>query len=77
MLWESILIFMVHATAVSSDQHRNELCRGNRDEFGFALVGHDYKKVLTLTMLVAVFSCVALTKGAKARRSSGTLRNAK
>lgn len=43
MLWESILIFMVHDTAVSSDQHRNELCRGNRDEFGFALVGHDYK----------------------------------
>ena len=43
MLWEAILIFMVHSAAVSSDQHRNEVCRGNRDEFGFGLVGHDYK----------------------------------
>ena len=43
MLSEAILIFMVHSAAVSSDQHRNEVCRGNRDEFGFALVRHDYK----------------------------------
>lgn len=43
MLSEAILIFMVHSSAVSSDQHRNEVCRGNRDEFGFALVRHDYK----------------------------------
>lgn len=43
VLWEAIVIFMVHSAAVSSDQHRGEVCRGNRDEFGFALVGHDYK----------------------------------
>ena len=40
----AVLLFLVHpAAAVSTDEPRNGACRDNREEFGFALIGHDYK----------------------------------
>ena len=41
----ALLFFLVHSAAVFADQPRNGACRDNREEFGFALVGHDYKTV--------------------------------
>ena len=39
----ALLIFLVHPAAVSTNEPRNGACRYNREEFGFALIGHDYK----------------------------------
>ena len=40
----AVLLFLVHpAVAVSTNEPRNGACRDNREEFGFALIGHDYK----------------------------------
>ena len=39
-----VLLFIYSAT-VLSQQSRNGVCRDNREEFGFALDGHDYKTV--------------------------------
>ena len=40
----AVLLSLVHpAAAVSTDKPRNGACRDNREEFGFALIGHDYK----------------------------------
>ena len=39
----AVLIFLVHPAAVSTNEPRNGACRDNREEFGFALIGHDYK----------------------------------
>ena len=40
----AVLLFLVHpAAAVSTNEPRNGACRDNREEFGFALIGHDYK----------------------------------
>ena len=36
--WCALLYFMVHPAAVFA-------CQDNREEFGFALVGHDYRDV--------------------------------
>ena len=41
----ALLFFLVHRAAVFADQPCNGPCRDNREEFGFALVGHDYKTV--------------------------------
>ena len=41
----ALLFFLVHPTAVFADQPRNDACRYNKEEFGFALAGHDYKTV--------------------------------
>ena len=40
-----LLFLLVHPAAVFAEQPRNGACRDNRDEFGFALVGHDYRTV--------------------------------
>ena len=39
----AVLLFLVHPAAVSTNEPRNGACRDNREEFGFALIGHDYK----------------------------------
>ena len=40
----AVLLFLVYpAAAVSTNEPRNGACRDNREEFGFALIGHDYK----------------------------------
>ena len=40
----AVLLFLVHpAGGVSTNEPRNGACRDNREEFGFALIGHDYK----------------------------------
>ena len=40
----AVLLFLVHpAAAVSTDEPRNGACRDNREEFGFALIGHNYE----------------------------------
>ena len=41
----ALLLFLVHPAPVVADQPHNGACRDNRDEFGFALVGYDYKTV--------------------------------
>ena len=45
MFSQTLLFFLVHPAVVFVDQPRNGACRDNREEFGFALVGHDYKTV--------------------------------
>ena len=39
----AVLLFLVHPAAVSTNEPRNGACRDNREEFGFELIGHDYK----------------------------------
>ena len=39
----AVQLFLVHPAAVSTNEPRNGACRDNREEFGFALIGHDYK----------------------------------
>ena len=41
----ALFLYLVHPAAVFANQPRNGACRDNREEFGFALVGHDYKTV--------------------------------
>ena len=43
ILTYALFVFLVRPVAVTADQPRNDVCRDKRDEFGFALVGHDYK----------------------------------
>ena len=41
----ALFAILVHPAPAFADQPRNGACRDNRDEYGFALVGHDYKTV--------------------------------
>ena len=45
IFWCVLFIFVVHPAVVFGNKPRNDLCQNNRDEFGFALVGHDYKTI--------------------------------
>ena len=55
----ALLFFLVHPAAVFADQPRNGACRDNREEFGFALVGHDYKTVHADNFGRCFFECTS------------------
>ncbi|KAJ7382432.1 hypothetical protein OS493_035081 [Desmophyllum pertusum] len=40
-----LLLILVHQPAVVADRHQSGVCRDNREEFGYALVGHDFRTV--------------------------------
>ncbi|KAJ7382435.1 hypothetical protein OS493_035084 [Desmophyllum pertusum] len=40
-----LLLILVHPAAVFTDRQHSGACRDNREEFGFALVGHDFRSV--------------------------------
>ncbi|KAJ7382431.1 hypothetical protein OS493_035080 [Desmophyllum pertusum] len=40
-----LLLILVHKPAVFADRHQSGVCRDNREEFGYALVGHDFRTV--------------------------------
>ena len=44
VFWCALLLFLVHPAEVSAERQRDKgKCKDNRDEFGFALVGHNYR----------------------------------
>lgn len=53
----TLLVILVHPVAVSANQPRSGACRNNRDEFGFALVGHDYKSMHADNVARCFFVC--------------------
>lgn len=57
VFWRALLIFLVHPATVTAGQPRNDVCRDNRGEFGFALVGHDYKTMHADTFGRCFFEC--------------------
>ena len=73
----AVLLFLVHPAAVSTNEPRNGACRDNREEFGFALIGHDYKSFHADNFGRCFFECSILMKYAKAQRFSGTVKNVK
>ena len=51
------LLFLVHPAAVSANEPRNGACRDNREEFGFELIGHDYKSFYAENFGRCFFEC--------------------
>ena len=45
ILFYALLVVLVHPAAIFADPPRTGACRKNREEFGFALVGHDFTSI--------------------------------
>ena len=57
VFWCTLLILLVHPAAGTAGQPRTGVCRDNREEFGFALVGHDYKTFHADNFARCYFEC--------------------
>lgn len=53
----ALLFVLVHPAAVFAYQSSKGVCRDKRDEFGFALVGHDYKTLHADNFGRCFFTC--------------------
>ena len=51
------LVILIHSDAVFANKPHNGACRDKRDEFGFALVGHDYKSAHAENFGRCFFKC--------------------
>ena len=73
----TLLSFKVHLAKIIADQPRNDICQDtDREEFGWALIGHDYKSSRAESFGRCFFDCIAKMKKVKVQRFCGTLRNA-
>ena len=45
LLYVQLFLVLVHPTAVFGGKRNGDACRDYREEFGFALVGHDFRSV--------------------------------
>ena len=55
----TLFFSMVHPAAVFCSSPNSGACRDNRDEFGFALVGHDYTSVHADHFGRCFFECIS------------------
>ncbi|KAL9987327.1 hypothetical protein ACROYT_G001613 [Oculina patagonica] len=53
----ALLLILVHPAAVFADRSQSGACRDNREEFGFALVGHDFRSVHADNFARCFFEC--------------------
>ena len=53
----ALLFLLVHSAAVFADLSHSGACRDNREEFGFALLGHDFKSVHVDNFARCFFDC--------------------
>ena len=58
VFWCAVLRFLVHPIEVFGDKpNKGRACKDNREEFGFALVGHDFKSVHADNFARCFFEC--------------------
>ena len=53
----ALLLILVHPAAVFVDLSHSGACRDNREEFGFSLLGHDFKSVQADNFARCFFVC--------------------
>ena len=75
VFWKALLGFVICPEEIIADQPRKDVCQDNREEFGWALIGHDYKcsleeKCQSTTCLWNIREC-KLNKEAKRSRLGG------
>ena len=57
LLLFALLLILAHPAAVFGGRSYNGACRDNREEFGFALVGHDFKSAHADNFARCFFEC--------------------
>ena len=55
--WRALLGFVICPEEIIADQPRKDVCQENREEFGWALIGHDYKCLTAANFGRCFFEC--------------------